>query len=171
MQELNVRERERERERERNTAKRRWEFKEYFAAEDGVIIVDTRGAEDWFSGAVGIAEKSRFSSGNRLLQSTYSEGVKIADANRLINMSKPFTDGLVFIFMTIHPAYGRWRSGREWIKLRQKLESLQKGILTLSEASYDHLLVTPPSHFTPQKVKGYIVELTCDWRESTTTIL
>ncbi len=27
---------------------------------------------------------------------------------------------------------------------------------TLLEASYDHLLVTPPSHFTPQKVRGWV---------------
>jgi len=25
------------------------------------------------------------------------------------------------------------------------------------EASHDHLLVTPPSHFTPQKVKGLLL--------------
>jgi hypothetical protein len=28
------------------------------------------------------------------------------------------------------------------------------------EASLDHLLVTPPSHFTPQKVRGFVDGLT-----------
>jgi hypothetical protein len=42
---------------------------------------------------------------------------------------------------------------------------------TLLEASYDHLLITPPSHFTPQKVKGYVIELTATGRESVAVIL
>jgi hypothetical protein len=34
------------------------------------------------------------------------------------------------------------------------------GVLYLMEASYCHLLVTPPSHFTPQKVRGFVVGFT-----------
>jgi hypothetical protein len=40
---------------------------------------------------------------------------------------------------------------------RDESKSLQKGITTLLEASHDHLLITPPSHFTPQKVEGFVV--------------
>ena len=32
-------------------------------------------------------------------------------------------------------------------------------ILSPLEASLDHLLVTPPSHFTPQKAEGFVVGL------------
>jgi hypothetical protein len=32
----------------------------------------------------------------------------------------------------------------------------QREILTPLEASQDHSLVTPPSHLTPQKAKGYV---------------
>jgi hypothetical protein len=48
----------------------------------------------------------------------------------------------------------RWRSAEEQALRRHELKSLQKGVTTLLEASHDHLLKTPPSHFTPQKVKG-----------------
>jgi len=41
--------------------------------------------------------------------------------------------------------------------LKHELKRLQKGITTLLEASHYHLLMTPPSHFTPQKVKGFVV--------------
>jgi hypothetical protein len=34
----------------------------------------------------------------------------------------------------------------------------QREILSPLEASQDHLLVTPPSHFTPQKVRGFVVK-------------
>jgi hypothetical protein len=44
--------------------------------------------------------------------------------------------------------------------LRHESKSLQKGITTLLEASHDHLLITPPSHVTPQKVEGLVVEFT-----------
>jgi len=37
--------------------------------------------------------------------------------------------------------------------LRLELKSLPKGILTLLEASHDHLLKTPLSNFTPQREK------------------
>ena len=42
---------------------------------------------------------------------------------------------------------------------RHESESLQKSITTLSEASLRHLLTTPPSHFTPRKVRGFVVRL------------
>jgi hypothetical protein len=32
----------------------------------------------------------------------------------------------------------------------------QREILSPLEASLDHLLITPPSHFTPQKVRGWV---------------
>jgi hypothetical protein len=38
---------------------------------------------------------------------------------------------------------------------RYGIKSLQKSSTTLLEASQWHLLVTPPSHFIPQKVKGW----------------
>jgi hypothetical protein len=44
--------------------------------------------------------------------------------------------------------------------LTQNLKNLQKGILTLLQASLDHLQITPPSHFTPRKVKGFVVGFT-----------
>jgi hypothetical protein len=37
------------------------------------------------------------------------------------------------------------------------------------EASHDHLWVTPPSHFTPQKVKGFVVGFT--WQRERKTII
>ena len=37
-----------------------------------------------------------------------------------------------------------------------EIRSLQKGITTLLEASHGHLLITQPSHFTPQKVNGFL---------------
>jgi hypothetical protein len=36
---------------------------------------------------------------------------------------------------------------------------LQKENLSLSEALLHHFLVTPPSHFMPQKVEGFVVGL------------
>jgi hypothetical protein len=51
------------------------------------------------------------------------------------------------------------RSAGEQAMWRRELKSLQKGITTLSEASLRHLLITPPSHFTTQKVKGLVVSL------------
>jgi hypothetical protein len=45
------------------------------------------------------------------------------------------------------------------IILRYELKSPQKGMTTLLEASLDHLLATPPSHFIPQKVRGFVVGL------------
>jgi hypothetical protein len=51
----------------------------------------------------------------------------------------------------------RWRSAEGQAMLKHELKRLQKGITTLLEASHYHLLVTPPSHFTPQKVKGFVV--------------
>ena len=51
----------------------------------------------------------------------------------------------------------RRRSAGEQAVLRNELESLQKGITTLLEASPRNLLVTPPSHFTSQKVKGFVI--------------
>jgi hypothetical protein len=51
----------------------------------------------------------------------------------------------------------RWRSAGEQAVRKHKSKSLQKGALTLLEASHDHFLVTPPSHFTPQKVEGFVV--------------
>ena len=35
-----------------------------------------------------------------------------------------------------------------------KLKNLQESFWAPVEVSHDHFLVTPPSHFTPQKVKG-----------------
>jgi len=55
-----------------------------------------------------------------------------------------------------------WRTGY----VEKKLESLQKGITTLLEASHRHLLVIPPSHFSPRKVRGFVVELTGTGKES-----
>jgi hypothetical protein len=37
------------------------------------------------------------------------------------------------------------------------------------EASLDHLWVTPPSHFTPQKVRGFVVGFT--WQRERKTII
>jgi hypothetical protein len=54
----------------------------------------------------------------------------------------------------------RWRSSGEQAILRNELKSLQKGFTILLEASLSHFLVTPPSHFTPQKVKGFVVGFT-----------
>ncbi len=53
-----------------------------------------------------------------------------------------------------------WRSATEWIKLRQKLKSPQEDVPILSEALHGHLLVTPASHFIPQKARVlFLVEL------------
>jgi len=38
--------------------------------------------------------------------------------------------------------------------LGEKLKTYKRVIGTPMEVSYHHLLATPPSHFTPQKVKG-----------------
>jgi hypothetical protein len=68
----------------------------------------------------------------------------------------------MFTFFSPSPLSGdafqvRWRSAGEQALGGHKSKSLQKGIPTLLEASRDHLLVTPPSHFTAQKVKGFVV--------------
>jgi len=42
------------------------------------------------------------------------------------------------------------------------LKSLHKDIIILLEASLDHLLVTPPSHFIPQKAKVRLLGLIGD---------
>jgi hypothetical protein len=39
-------------------------------------------------------------------------------------------------------------------------QKASKVVLRALEASLDHLLVTPPSHFTPQKARGFVVGLT-----------
>jgi hypothetical protein len=39
------------------------------------------------------------------------------------------------------------------------------------EVSHDHFLVTPPSHFAPQKVRGFVVGLIGNGRESMAGIL
>ena len=39
------------------------------------------------------------------------------------------------------------------------------------EASLGHFLITPPSHFRPQKVEGFVVELIGAGRESMAVIL
>ena len=39
------------------------------------------------------------------------------------------------------------------------------------EVSHDRFLVTPPSHFTPQKVEDFVVELIGNGRESMAEIL
>jgi hypothetical protein len=39
------------------------------------------------------------------------------------------------------------------------------------EVSLDHLLITPPSHFTPQKVEGFVAGLIGNGRESMAEIL
>ena len=38
-------------------------------------------------------------------------------------------------------------------------------------ASLDHLLMTPPSHFSSQKVEGFVIELTGTGRKSVAVIL
>jgi hypothetical protein len=48
----------------------------------------------------------------------------------------------------------RSKSAGEQAMWRHELKSLQRGITTLLEASQCHLLITPPSHFTPRKVEG-----------------
>ena len=144
-----------------NTSKGSGWLQECLGLAGEAMGVDTLEAGDSFWETLGIAEKSRFSSGTRLWQSTNSEGLRITDASRLNNISNPFLGQLVFIFMPINPAKVGWRSATEWIKASQKLKSPQKGITTLLEAPHRHLLVTPPSHFTPQKVKGFVAAFSC----------
>ena len=57
-----------------------------------------------------------------------------------------------------------WGSGKEGYKTKtpdlKKDETgrhPQREILSPLEALHDHLLVTPPSHFSPQKGKGFVV--------------
>jgi len=47
-----------------------------------------------------------------------------------------------------------------------EIKSLQKGIATLLEASLRYLLVTPPFHFTPQKVRSWVWRLFLNEGES-----
>jgi hypothetical protein len=52
-----------------------------------------------------------------------------------------------------------------------KSKGLQKDIRTLLEASLCHFQITPPSHFAPQKVEGFVIVLTGTARESIAAIL
>ncbi len=54
----------------------------------------------------------------------------------------------------------RWRSAEDRAILWDELKNLQKGITTPLEVSHDHLLATPPSHFPPRKVGGFVVWFT-----------
>jgi len=45
---------------------------------------------------------------------------------------------------------------RNWIYWEQ-IKNLQETFWGPLEVSQDHFLVTPPSHFTPQKVEGFVV--------------
>ena len=47
-------------------------------------------------------------------------------------------------------------------------KDLQKGITTPLEVSHDHLLITPPSHFRLQKVRGLVVGFS--WLRGITTV-
>ena len=42
--------------------------------------------------------------------------------------------------------------------LLEIIKSLQESVWPPLEASLDHLQITPPSHFCPQKVEGLVVE-------------
>jgi len=79
--------------------------------------VNTRDAKDGFGETAEVLKNSRFSSGKRSSSSIYSEGIRMADASRLNNISKPFFDGLIFVFTAIHPGRVGGRSTAEWIEL------------------------------------------------------
>jgi hypothetical protein len=64
-----------------------------------------------------------------------------------------------------NPFQVRNRSVLVQAKWRHELKNPQKGAATLLEASHHHLLITPPSHFAPQKVKGLFGWLTHHGRE------
>jgi hypothetical protein len=51
-----------------------------------------------------------------------------------------------------------------FIEARTKI--LQESFGPPLEVSHDHFLVTPPSHFTPQKGEGFVVGLIGNGRES-----
>jgi len=72
---------------EKKTAKRKSEVKEFLGLEDERIKVDIHEAGDSVWGTLETPKKSKFSSGKRLRQSRYSEGVIDIDANRLSNKS------------------------------------------------------------------------------------
>jgi hypothetical protein len=49
--------------------------------------------------------------------------------------------------------------------------SLQKENRSPLEASLDHLLKTPPSHFSPQKVRGWVGRFFVNEEKSTTRMV
>ena len=57
------------------------------------------------------------------------------------------------------------------LDLGHELNSLQKGIPSLLEASQRHFPGPPPSHFIPRKVEGYVLGLAGYGRVSTVAIL
>jgi hypothetical protein len=42
------------------------------------------------------------------------------------------------------------------VNLKYEKKSLQEGVTTLPQASHNHLLITPPSHFILQRVRGWL---------------
>ena len=60
----------------------------------------------------------------------------------------------------------RWGSAGDRVALLKINKKPPKGFKTPLEASHHHFLVTPPSHFTPQKVEGFVVGLIGNGRES-----
>jgi len=57
------------------------------------------------------------------------------------------------------------------IFIEAQTKILQESFGPPLEVSHDHFLVTPPCHFTPQKVEDFIVELIGNGRESMAEIL
>ena len=53
----------------------------------------------------------------------------------------------------------RWRSAGDQSGFIEDNKIPPRELGTPLEASHDHLLVTPPSHFTPQKAKGWVDRL------------
>jgi len=60
----------------------------------------------------------------------------------------------IFILLKRH-----FSSDGDQCRLKDNREPLRE-FGTPLEVSHDHLLVTPPSHFTPQKVSGFVDGLT-----------
>ena len=81
--------------------------------------VDIRETGDSFRVMLEVPKNSRFSSAKRSSSSTYSEGIGIVNTSTLINISKLFFDRLGFVLTLTPPAQVRWRSTREWIKLKR----------------------------------------------------